>query len=300
MKYFNLIVIVFIGKLSFSQVLKGKIVDSITGQPVFYANIVKLRGGGAYADINGDYEIDISTIKSDTLLVTSVGYKNKYVSINALRTNDLNAIFLQENQEELDEVLLTTKKVRYTSKKVFGEKREGNTGMNSLIGYETCVFIKNEENIVGKLNKVYVKLKKMKKSFPDYKLYTAMFNVKIYEFDKEKNTPGKLISKENIYIKPRNAKYTLWVDLVKYNIMVPKEGVCVGLEMINPYGKVRKYDYFGPMYRYTLSKDNKAKTWSNYRDTGWKNGSTKHSRYKRSKAGILNPMIGIEVLFPRK
>jgi len=70
--------------------------------------------------------------------------------------------------------------------------------------------------------------------------------------------------------------------------------------MINTIGKVEKYAYFGPMFRYTLSENQNSITWSNYHNTGWKGGSNKHKRYKRFKTGTSNPMFGIEVLYPKE
>ena len=68
--------------------------------------------------------------------------------------------------------------------------------------------------------------------------------------------------------------------------------------MVNTIGKVKKYAYFGPLFRYTLSSDINYKTWSNYHNTGWQGVKNEHKKYKNFKTGKSIPMIGLEVLLP--
>ena len=65
--------------------------------------------------------------------------------------------------------------------------------------------------------------------------------------------------------------------------------------MVNTHGTVKKYAYFGPMYRYTFIEDKTLQTWSNYHNSGWRDGSIEYKNPKRTKVGVLNPMIGVEV-----
>ena len=280
-----------------SQVFSGRILDSITSYPISYANIVLLNGKGVYAGEDGEYEIDIKNSVHDTLKISSVGFEPKYIPLVKFKNKKkvVLDLFLKEKVDLLDEVLITTKAVKYNQKYTFGEKKEGNLGVTSLIGYETCVLIENLNNVIGKLKYVYVKLKKRRDA-----THIAMFNIKFYEFNKEMNQPGKELYHENVLVELKNSKYTQWVNVETMNIMMPKDGICIGVEMINPYKNTKKYTCFGPMFRYTLGDDNLVRTWSNYRNNGWRSASIEKNKFKRSKAGIINPMIGIEVLFPKK
>lgn len=280
-----------------AQTIKGVVLDASNKLPLAYTNIVLLNGKGVYANDHGLFEIDISNHIHDTLQVSTIGYTTKMIALHPYKDNaivDL-TLLLEPKIEELDEVFISTAKVKYKRKETLGEKRNGNIGMSSLIGSETCIFIDNPEHNVGKLKRVYIDLKKHKNAE-----LTATFNLKFYAYDAASDTPGEALYSKNILVTPKNKKYTLWIDVEDLDIKLPKDGICVGVELINPYGKVKKYTYFGPMFRYTLSDDNAATTWSNYHNTGWKGGSIKHKSFRRFKTGISNPMIGIEVLYPVK
>jgi hypothetical protein len=199
-------------------------------------------------------------------------------------------VLLAPKTEGLDEVLISSKTLKYGKKEILGEQREGNQSVTSLIGYETAVLIENPKNKTGKVNGVYINLKKRNDAE-----YIATFNVKFYQFDSIANAPGKLMYNENIYVQPKNKKYRLWVNVEDLGIPFPKNGICVAVEMVNTCGKVKKYAYFGPMYRYTFTEEKTLQTWSNYHNSGWRDGSIEYKNPKRTKVGVLNPMIGVEV-----
>ena len=278
-----------------AQTFKGVVKDSLTKTPLSFSNIVLLNGGGTYADEFGKFEIDIKNNIYDTLKISTIGYKPKLLPLFEYRNrNEINLnIELTENVEELDEIILSSKKIKYKDKETLGERRNGNIGMTSLIGYETCLYIDNPRNEKGKIKRAYIELKKRKNAN-----YIATFNLKFYEYNEKNKKPGKALYNKNILVKPKNKKYRLWIDVSELNIKFPKNGVCLGVEMINTIGIVEKYSYFGPMYRYTITENKNSMTWSNYHNTGWKGGSNKHKSFKKFKTGKSNPMFGIEVLYP--
>jgi len=289
------IFLLFITHISNSQTIKGIIKDSLTQAPLAYSSIALLNNKGTYSDENGNFELDIRNYIYDTLKISTVGYKSKIIPLNIFKNKEIIKlnIFLSSKIEELEEVVISSKKIKYKNKVTLGEERDGNIDKSSLIGYETCIKIDNPKKINGKIKRVYVELKKNKKAN-----YIATFNVKFYEFDSKKNLPGKELYNKNIFIEPKNKKYRLWINLKDFNIKFPENGVCVGIEMVNTIGKVEKYAFFGPLFRYTLSENDKSITWSNYLNTGWKDGSNAHKKFKKFKTGTSNPMIGIEVLYP--
>lgn len=282
--------LLLIYSISYSQIIKGVVTDSTTKKPLPYANVVLINGKGIYSDEKGEFELDIKNSIYDTLKVSTLGYKTKKIPLLTFKNKDnINlSIPLDVKVINIEEVILSQKKINYNQKELLGESKEGNVGMTSLVGYETCLYIENSvSDKNGKVKRVYIDLKKR-----DNADYIAMFNIKFYEYDETNNKPGKELYSKNIYVNPKNHKYRLWVDVENYNIKFPKNGICIGVELINTQGKVDKYARFGPMFRYTISKNNKPITWSNYHNTGWRNGST------GSKMGFVNPMIGLEVLFP--
>ena len=276
-----------------SQTINGIIKDSLTGERIAYANIVLKNGKGTYSSELGIFELEIKNFDTDTLKVSHLGHESKILPLIKLKNSTEFEVLLKPKTEKLDQVLISSNKIKYTDKLLLGDKREGNIGVTSLIGYESAIFIDNPKNTRGKLKRIYIDLKKRKNAE-----YIATLNIKFYELDSINNKPGNLLYNENLYIKPKNKKYRLWIDVKDFEINFPKNGIFIGVEMVNTYGKVKKYTKFGPMFRYTINKDKNAKTWSNYHNSGWKGSSIEHKKFKRTKTGISNPMIGIEVLYP--
>lgn len=111
--------------------VKGKIVDSITGEVVEFANIYipksakilepKTISGvgqvGAVSDENGNFEIDLPS--GENLLAFSfVGYDEKVIDIR--RMGDLNNVKVSmRSNNELQEVVITAKRIP--------EKKNNNT-----------------------------------------------------------------------------------------------------------------------------------------------------------------------------
>lgn len=273
-----------------AQTIEGIVKDSVTGKSIAYANIVLDSGNGTYSDEFGSFQIKLKSVKNDTLKVSTIGYTSKLLPVSKFKENLIYNVLLNPKPEDLDEVLIFSKKLKYGKKETLGEKRDGNIGVTSIIGMEKAVFIANPKNKAGKVNGVYVNLKKRKNAE-----YIVNFNVKFYQYDSITNTPGKLLYNENLYVQPKNKKYRLWIDVKDFDIQFPKNGICVSVEMVNTVGKVKKYTYFGPMYRYTFAETRVLKTWSNYHNRGWKDGYIEYKKFKRFKEGIANPMIGVEV-----
>lgn len=277
----------------YAQKISGVIQDSISHNPIAFSNIVLMKGAGVYADKNGKFIMESKNSWNDTLKISAIGFISKkipllkYENINDIKIN----IFLSPRIEQLDEVKI--KKISYTDKETLGERREGNIGVTSLIGYENCILIENPRKEIGKIKRVFLDLKKRKDAD-----YIATFNIKFYEYDSINRLPGKEIYNKNIFVTPKNKNYRLWINVENLNIEFLENGVCVGVEMVNTIGEVKKYAYFGPMFRYTINKNNKSLNWSNYHNKGWQGSSNKHKKFKKFKTGTSNPMIGLEVLYP--
>ncbi len=104
---------IFLAQANFAQseiYKKAKIIDAKTKEPVSFATIfLKKSNLGLYANEEGDFGISkkFSNI-SDTLLISTIGYKNKIVLISKLKKNQLNIIYLNSIVEQLNEVSITT------------------------------------------------------------------------------------------------------------------------------------------------------------------------------------------------
>ncbi len=277
----------------FSQPITGIVKDSVTGKNIAFANIVLKNGKGTYSSETGLFELEIKDFKTDSLKVSILGYQSKILPASDFKNKSYYQILLAPKIEILNEVLISSRKINYTDKEILGEKKEGNISVTSLIGYETAIYIENPRRKKALLNKIYIDLKKRKDA-----QYIATLNIKFYEVDTISKKPTRELHNENYYVKPKNKKYRLWINVKDLRIPFPKNGIYIGVEMVNTHGKVEKYSYFGPMFRYTLNNNEESKTWSNYHNSGWKKGSVDYRNLKKMKHGILNPVMGIEVMYP--
>lgn len=278
-----------------SQTLEGKVLDSVTNQPIEYANITLMtKNKGVYANVYGDYNFDISKHLYDTLKVSSIGYNSKLIILDKFenKKNIKLDISLSQKITQLDEVVLNLKKKKYNKKYTIGEDKESNAAVSSLIGYETCVLIENPFSKEGKLDEIYIKLRKRKNS-----QFIASLNIKFYSFDKINQKPGYELYTKNLIVKPKNRNYTLNINVKDIDIYLPKEGMCIGVEFIDPNNESKKYDVIGPMYRFTYSTEENL-TWSKYRGKDWRTGIVKFDYRNDDRTG--NVMIGANVLFPKE
>lgn len=295
MKLLIRILFLLIVQSTYSQTLEGKVIDSVTNQPIEYANITLVtKNKGVYANVNGNYNFDISKHLYDTLKVSSIGYNSKLIILDKFenKKNIKLDISLSQKITQLDEVVLNLKKKKYNKKYTIGEDKESNAAVSSLIGYETCVLIENPFSKEGKLDEIYIKLRKRKNS-----QFIASLNIKFYSFDKINQKPGYELYTKNLIVKPKNRNYTLNINVKDIDIYLPKEGMCIGVEFIDPNNESKKYDVIGPMYRFTYSTEENL-TWSKYRGKDWRTGIVKFDYRNDDRTG--NVMIGANVLFPKE
>ncbi|MFC5194566.1 carboxypeptidase-like regulatory domain-containing protein [Bizionia hallyeonensis] len=283
---------------SFSQTIKGNVLDSLTQKPLEFANVTLMtRNKGVYTNEKGAFLFEIKKHLYDTLKISSIGYASKFITLNKYKNQEvvnLN-VLLNEKITELEEVIINSKKLEYKNRYRLGEKKNGITAVSSLIGYETGVFIENPFNKEGKLKTIRIKL--MKRDEVDF---IASLNIKFYRYDVINKKPGTELYSKNVVVKPKNRNYTLKINVEDFNIFLPEEGMCIGVEFIDPNNQSKKYDRIGPMYRFKFSNEEEL-TWSKYRGKYWKPGFVEFKRgnYNNNQNLKGNVMIGLDVLMPK-
>ena len=277
----------------YSQSLRGIVSDSLNQEFLPFANVLLLNGKGTFTDAEGKFIIDIKNNIDDTLKISAYGYEPTFFPLNKIKNKTYINFNLVPKISNIEEVVISSKKILFNRKAIIGEDRIGNISVTSLIGYETCVYLNNYENIIGKISSIFVDLKKRNNAD-----LTCYFRIKFYEYDSENDKPGKELSNKNIISYPKNAKYRLKIDVKDYNIIFPKNGICIGIEMIYPNNNYSQFAKFGPAFRYTLSNSKKSITWSNYHNKGWVKSDFKVPNLKTNYLEYSNPMLGIEVLYP--
>lgn len=272
----------------FSQVVKGRVADSLTQEPVPCANITLLNKNlGASADANGDFEFDLQQSK-DILVFSCVGYSSKKIAIASISPQKKYTIYLSQKLNQLDEIVINKTKVKYTSVKKIRLPKKAKVSTGLPFGNEICGYIKNPDYRNGLVKTVILDLQKNKKAD-----YIATYNIRFYEYDKLLNRPGKELYTKNVIVHPENRTYVLKIPVDTLAIPFPSKGICVGVEIINiKYsGKLKAMAQVGPYINYTHTPL-EILSWSRYRNKDW-NKDTHKSQVRKD---FVNFLIGIEAV----
>jgi len=107
----SLFTVLFCLNYCFSQnkiSLQGRIIDGTTNNPISFATIY-YKYGGTIADESGFFRITDARL-TDTLRVSCIGFKNKYVLASGLKTNGVNLISMDKHIAILTEVKVNAKR----------------------------------------------------------------------------------------------------------------------------------------------------------------------------------------------
>ena len=106
MKIKLLQVILIISIASNAQSLEKVVFDKENKMPVVFASVYTANKSGVITNQEGGFKLNISTLGlMDSLYISSLGYKDKALTIKA--TQELDTIFLEVQQEMLDEVVVS-------------------------------------------------------------------------------------------------------------------------------------------------------------------------------------------------
>lgn len=224
----------FVSITAFSQtvVLKNKVIDAYTNDPVAYANISFLNENvGVSSDENGHFSLQINKkILKSKVHVSCLNYKDTVVLASVLQSESLK---LQPKLYELEEVIISKKADREL---VVDEYKRRD--IKASFGGR-----KGSPWIVTK----YFPYKSEYKNFPFLKSVTiyftsflsrkkAKFRVRFFKVDEKTGKPSEDILKESLIVDVKKTTGKTEVDVSKFNIEFPKEGFFVGLERIHiPY-----------------------------------------------------------------
>ncbi|WP_026717268.1 carboxypeptidase-like regulatory domain-containing protein [Flavobacterium gelidilacus] len=284
-----IILFILIPIINFSQTLKGNVIDSISKEKLVLANITYLRNNsGTNTNLQGEYTLNIKEHLNDSIKISYIGYKSKYISLKNFNENKeylLNFNLIQD-ENQLNEVIVTQKTIKYKKKYKLSEKRDGDISMFSLIGHETTCLIENPKNEVGRIKSVKLYVRKNKNAD-----FIAKFRIKIYSYDKVNNKPSENLLAEDLIISPKNKTYQYVIDLENKKIPFLEDGVCVGIELVDENNTSKNGDKIGPGFRFTYG-ENKQLTWYNYRDKGW----AKNDLLNKKSNSMSNLMVSMTVL----
>ena len=265
--------------------MSGQITNK-NNEPLAYANVhLSDTRHGTYSDLSGDFSLGVKGHRGQ-IVISHIGYLNDTIFLSSSIDNRLHSdIQLIETGEFLDPITVNaTAEI---------QKRELGLNDNPVKhsfhvhhGYIVAGYIKNDLNKDCTINKLKTRF------------YHVKYNPVIrYRFFKPLDSDGIMVPGEEVnYQLPlyqvKKKKFT--VDVSSSNIIIPVEGLIIGVELIS--GKV-EYDEQGhkrtyPSFRYTDSSS-KFLSWSSFMKGKWSQIRHRHTTTLQP----LNVMIGADVVY---
>lgn len=211
-------------QFAFSQI-RGVVKDSISGEPIPYVNIwVENETIGTTSETDGSFSLDIKDEK--VLVFSALGYESKKLfSKNGI-------ILLKPKVFELKEVVVSipkkTKEIQIgVSKKRFYLPE--NQVIPWILAKKFNLEEKNQDlNFVKEIH-----------FFTKSEVDNGIFRARIFEV-KSDGMPGEDLVSDEIIVEVKKGKNKISVDVSKYNIQIPNEGIIVGFESL--FVDRNKYD----------------------------------------------------------
>lgn len=273
----------------FGQSITGTVKDSTSGETLSLANLTFLKGySGTNTNWEGQYVLNLKGHAGDSVKISYVGYRSQYLALQQFTENKPYTLHfsLVRDDNPLQEVILSQKKIKYNKKYYLSEERKGDVAMFSLIGHETACLVENPKNEMGRIKSIKLYIRKNKAAD-----FIAKFRITLYAFDKKARHPGESLLTEDLIISPKNRTYQYVVEVEDKKIPFPEDGVCVGIELVDENNSAKKGAKIGPGFRFTYG-ESQSLTWHNYRNQGW----AKNNGYNRKSHDISNLMVGMTIL----
>ena len=212
MKY--LITFLYLVTISLSAQIKGVVKDSISGEPIPYVNIwVENETIGTTSETDGSFSLDIKEEK--ILVFSALGYETIRI------TSQVQTVVLKPKVLELKEVVVSIPK----------KMKELEIGDSKKI---------HHSQLSGDKPWIYGKLFKFEKQYeetPFLKKIVFYTNsekknakLKIRVFNLKDSIPNEDILQEELIVSVKKGMQKNTIDISKYNILFPEEGVVIGLE----------------------------------------------------------------------
>lgn len=209
----------------------------------------------------------------------------------SIRSQETKRDTLSEKITDIERVIINDKdyeKIDYS----FALKKIINYGLGSGTtnsSFEIGLRFNNNLGQKGRISNITLFLLKTKK---EYKL--ADLEINIYKIDTLTNKPSQRLNKEQIIYTPTTWKANnVDIDVKKYNIPFPEEGVVVTVKWL----PVKEYHgLVGPGIRFTNYTERLTYTRYNNDDSKWGN----NINFSKKNGLYTNVMIGIDVYVKKK
>jgi hypothetical protein len=252
---------------------------------------------GTFTNEQGFFSLKAET--SDTLFISHIGYESLKIKVSDFRGD----IFLKESMHQLKEitVLSTNKKMQYVTQKLgtYWEKPDVNWFLSGCDNY--ALLVPNDLEQEGVIKNLYFKIKHERDK--KYKDNQIQLRIRIYSGIAYKNKLQIDLLRENVIVIMKQHQKHISVNLEKYNVPFPKEGIIVGIDIMGyldknnnllegSIGQCRKNIYL----RQTNKIEKENSFFKNFNKTEWYSNS-KFTKPQTNEVVIMNVMFGVEVIF---
>lgn len=303
MKWYCILFFITCYKLSCGQILlEGCIIDKTNQLGIPYATVSVGYNQGTNCDSFGNFSFKTHKIRfTDTIIVSAVGFETVKVCIKDYVNSNKKIIMLKPTSVEISEVSIVEKFEHKTSRFYGIKKKKPNKAHFSFYfhGITLALKIENPKQDTGKiLNIRYYSTGKDHLVGYNYSSILK-YQLHLYTIDTVTNLPKIELLTKKIIINATKQKGWINVNVLKYNIKMPREGLYVGVEILEePFRVNQKYNFVRTnhnlgYYRFFSKKQLTAVLMPNSKSWGfW------HIAWKAFKPhkGFPNIMVGIEVI----
>jgi hypothetical protein len=214
-------ILLFLITFSISAQIKGVVVDE-NNKPIPFVNIwVENENIGTTSEEDGTFSLNVNKEKS--IVFSAIGYEKKII-----KADNVNCVSLLAKFFELNEVVI--------------EKRKGTkeTCIGEFSGIDLNAGVANvgQENVHvwAKLIRFNEKIKehpfiKSIEFVTESKINNVLLRIRIININKDEIPIGDAVY-EDILVSINKGQKNNIVDLTKYNIKIPKEGIFIGFEYL--------------------------------------------------------------------
>jgi hypothetical protein len=216
MKEKRYLVLLFLTCFSITAQIKGFVVDD-KNQPIPYVNIwVENENIGTTSEENGSFTIYVED-QNKVLVLSALGFEIKKVAVS-----DAEKVVLKQIAFELDEVVISKSKKEIT--RLIGDSKS--TSAITISGRAPWIYAKLFKYEIDYLKTPYIK-NVIIYTYSDIK--NASFKLRVYKVKKD-GLPGEDFIKEDIVVFVKKGTKKNIIELSKYNLDIPKEGIFVAFE----------------------------------------------------------------------
>jgi hypothetical protein len=254
MKQILVVIIIFLHvNISNAQEMKysGIVRDSETGIGIPFASVVSYIGNwvnGVYCDSLGYFSITINN-QPDSICISSIGYQTCQVKVHEI-SDKLHSIKLKPKIYSLATVIIKPRREKIVGL-IHSIRPEKNHGAPGTI---RASYINNNVYKNAYIKEIIYNVNR-DKGYSENCM--EMVRVHLYQFNTRDSMPGKELLPENVivYINSKTP-LPLKVDVSKYNIDFPDEGIIVGYEYLGAFDRNKKSVSFKTCQDLTLTTFN--------------------------------------------